>query len=88
MFMIYSFFLKILTPFFNYLNSQHSDIKFTTVKEADNKLTLLDVSIVISNNKLSICVCRKPTFTGLGPKYSSFVPYSFKHNLIGCLNCQ
>ena len=28
---------------------------------------------------------RIPTFTGLGLKYSSFVPYSFKHNLIGCL---
>ena len=28
---------------------------------------------------------RKPTFTCLGLKYSSFIPYSFKHNLIGCL---
>ena len=28
---------------------------------------------------------RKPTFTGLGLKYSSFIPCSFKHNLIGCL---
>ena len=74
-----------VTPFFNYLNSQQSNIKFTMEKEADNKLTFLDVSIVRSNNKFSTCVYRKPTFTGLGLKYSSFVPCSFKHNLIGCL---
>ena len=74
-----------VTPFFNYLNSQHSNIKFTMEKEADNKLTFLDVSIVRSNNKFSTCVYRKPTFTGLGLKYSSFIPCSFKHNLIGCL---
>ena len=55
-----------VTPFFNYLNSQHSNIKFTIEKEADNKLTFLDVSIVRSNNKFSTCVYRKPTFTGLG----------------------
>ena len=47
-------------------------------KEADNKLTFLDISIVRSNNKFSTCVHRKPTFTCLGLKYSSFVPYSFK----------
>ena len=45
-------------------------------KEADNKLTFLDISIVRSNNKFSTCVYRKPTFTGLGLKYSSFVPYT------------
>ena len=54
-------------------------------KEADNKLTFLYVSIIRSNNKFSTCVYRKPTFTGLGLKYSSFIPCSFKHNLIGCL---
>ena len=73
-----------VTPFFNYLNSQHSNIKFTMEKEADNKLTFLGVSIV-RNNKFSTCVYRKPTFTGLGLKYSSLIPCSFKHNLIGCL---
>ena len=51
-----------VTPFFNYLNSQHSDIKFTMEKEAYNQL------IVRSNNKFCTCVCRKHNFTGLGLK--------------------
>ena len=37
------------------------------------------------NNSFCISVYRKPTFTGLGLRFDSFVPKSYKYNLISSL---
>ena len=71
--------------FLNYLNSQHPNIKFTCENEAENQLNFLDVTVYRKDNKFETSVYRKPTFTGLGLRYDSFVPKSYKINLISCL---
>ena len=38
-----------------------------------------------NQNKFETSVYRKPTFTGLGMRFNSFIPYYFKNNLISCL---
>ena len=65
-------------PFLDYLNSKHPNIKFTHECEQDNKLSFLDITISRSNNKFHTSTYRKPTFTGLGTSFFSFVPLKFK----------
>ena len=69
----------------NSLNSQHPNIKFTCENEAENQLHFLDVTVYRKDNKFETSVYRKPTFTGVGLRYDSFVPKSYKVNLISCL---
>lgn len=71
--------------FFQYINKQHKNIKFTCEMEVDNKLAFLDVCINKSNNKLKTGVYRKPTFTGLGLSWFSFCPEIYKLNSIKTL---
>ena len=53
--------------------------------EAENQLDFLDVTVHRKDNKFETSVYRKRTFTGLGLRYDSFVPKSYKINLISCL---
>ena len=68
-----------------YLNNKHSNIKFTIENEVDGKLPFLDILLTKNNNKISTSVYRKPTFTGLGINFLSFVPEQFKENAIKTL---
>ena len=72
--------------FFNFLNSQHPNIKFTMEKETNKMLAFLDVCI---NNKdpcnLLMSVHRKTTFSGLLTNFFSFTSYSYKVGLIRTL---
>jgi hypothetical protein len=74
-----------ISKFLDYLNSKHTNIEFTSEVEKDCKLNFLDVTVVQDNDKFITTVYRKDTFTGLGMNYSSFVPKSYKVNLIHCL---
>ena len=52
--------------FFDYINSRHPNIRFTTEKELNRKLLFLDVLIDNSDtNSLLTRVYRKKTFSGL-----------------------
>ena len=64
--------------FYNYINSQHRNIRFTMEKEVDNKLGFLDV--LVNNNPLNLqtSVFCKKTFTGLLTNYFSFTSFSYK----------
>ena len=72
--------------FFDFLNSQHPNIKFTMEKESNKMLAFLDVCI---SNKdpcnLLTSVYRKNTFTGLLTNFYSFTSYSYKIGLIRTL---
>ena len=72
--------------FFNFLNSQHPNNKFTMEKETNKMLASLDVCI---NNKdpcnLLMSVHRKKTFSGLLTNFFSFTSYSYKIGLIRTL---
>ena len=74
-----------IQPFLQYLNMQHPRIKFTHEKEKNNSLPFLDACVINEGNSFSTRLYRKPTFTGLGLKFNSFVPDSYKRNLVKCL---
>ena len=71
-----------VTPFLNYLNSQHKNIKFTHESEQNNKLPFLDIFIEKADAKFSTSVYRKPTYTGLLTNFDSFIPLNYKKGLI------
>ena len=71
------------TFFFNYINNQHPNIRFTMEREADHVLPLLDVLINnIDPHQSVTTVYRKKTFTGLLTSYLSFCPFTYKLGLI------
>ena len=72
-------------PFFNYLNIQHENIRFTLEKESERKIPFLDMMVERSNGKLDFSVFRKPTFTGLGINFLSECYHQYKINSIRTL---
>ena len=69
-----------------YLNTQHSNIKFTIEYEENGKLLLLDVLIAKkSSNRITTSVYHKKTYTGLLTNYFSFCSYSYKIGLMKTL---
>ena len=68
--------------FFDFLNSQHPNIKFTMEKENNTMLAFLDVYISNKNPcNLLTSVYRKNTFTGFLTNFYSFTSYSYKIGL-------
>ena len=71
--------------FLDYINSMHANIEFTAEIEKDNKLNFLDMLIYRESNKKESSIYRKPTFTGLGTSFFSFIPFIHKMNSIRTL---
>ena len=72
--------------FFRWMNQQHRNIKFTKEDEHDGQLPFLDVLVKRElDGSLQTTVYRKPSFSGLYLKWSSFVPKPFKRGLVNCL---
>ena len=68
--------------FFNYLNNQHQNIKFTMEEEQNNILPFLDIKITRKDDAiLSTSVFHKSTYSGLYLQWSSFVPKQYKLGL-------
>ena len=74
-----------IPKFQEYLNNKHENIKFTVEHENEGKLPFLDVMLTRSDNTISTSIYRKPTFTGLGMNFLSFIPDQFKYNAIKTL---
>ena len=74
-----------IDQFLTYLNSRHTNIKFTVEHAINNCIPFLDMNINICNNKFSTSIYRKPTFTGLSTNYNSFIYSKFKINAINTL---
>ena len=71
--------------FLTYLNSRHSNIKFTCDNEENSQLPFLDLCIKRDDLLFSTSIYRKPTYTGLLSKYDSFAPILYKTNLVSTL---
>ena len=71
--------------FLDYLNTKHTNIEFTSEIEENGCLSFLDVNIQRTENGFETSVYRKPTFTGLTTKFSSYIPLKFKRNLVSTL---
>ena len=67
------------------LNSFHKDIQFTSVEEQNNELPFLDVLVRRTNKTFVTSVYRKPTYTSLLLKWSSFVPKSYKISAVSSI---
>ena len=65
-----------------YLKLQHANIKLNSEIEMNNWLSFFDIKIVRENNKFTISVYRKPSFSGVFTSFESFVPNSYKYALI------
>ena len=65
-----------------YLNCQHPNIKFTSEIEENNSRSFLDIKITRVNNSFSTSIYRKVTFSGVFTNFESFIPVSYKSNLI------
>ena len=71
--------------FLNFLNEKHASIKFTSETESNNKISFLDIDINNTPDGFQTSVYRKPTFTELSTKFSSFIPLQYKRNLVSTL---
>ena len=72
--------------FYNYINIQHPNIKFTMEREGNHKLPFLDVLLDNnSNHGIITSVFHKKTYTGLLTNFYSFVPFSYKLVLVRTL---
>ena len=68
--------------FLTYLNQQHPKMKFTKEVETNGTLPFLDVTVRRAGSSIQTSVYRKPTFTGLGLSFFSFIPFSIKKAVI------
>jgi len=67
-----------LTLLNKYLNSVHSNLKFTLEEEANNRLNYLDLTIMKCNNSLKFKIYRKPTTTSQTINNNSHHPQNQK----------
>ena len=74
-----------IPKFLSYLNNKHNNINFTVEHETDKKLPFLDILLTRNGNSISTSIYRKPTFTGLGINFLSFIPEQFKINAMKTL---
>ena len=79
------FSLAVIRAALFFLNSRHSNIKFTTELESNNKLPFLDVYVVRRVNKYITTVYRKKTFTGVYLNWNSLTSRKYKIGLINNL---
>ena len=71
-----------IEKFRNYINRQHKNIKFTSDTENENSISFLDIKITRDNNKFMTSVYGKPTISGVFTNFGSFMPSSYKYNLL------
>ena len=67
------------------LNSHHPNIQFTSEEEKGKKLPFLDVLIERKDSSFVTSIFRKPTFTQLLTKWTSFVPRHYKVSAISSM---
>ena len=68
--------------FNEYLNTKHANIKFTSEKEVNRSLPLLDMLISQNKEGFTLTVYHKPTFSGVYSKFNSFIADEYKLGLI------
>ena len=64
-----------------YVNTKHSNIKFTNEKEVYRSLAYLDV-LTTRNNGFTTTVYHKPIFSGVYSNVNSFISDEYKHGFI------
>ena len=74
-------------PFFNHINQQHPQIKFTVENSENNILAFLDTQIKLEDDHFESIVYRKQTYTGVLLNIEAVCPMNWKKGLIlGAIN--
>ena len=68
--------------FFEFLNKQHKNLKFTYEKSKNNNLPFLDINVIMKDETFETEIFRKKTFTGLVLNYKAMCPEQWKKGLI------
>ena len=71
--------------FVDYMNHQHSNLKFIFEVEQNNSFPFLAVKICRENDRFTTSIYRKPTFSGVFTHFDSFIPASYRHGLVNTL---
>ena len=71
--------------FFEFLNTQHPNIKFTFEKQVNKQISFLDVLITNGGDQFYTSVFRKETAIGLFTNYLGFTAFSYKVGLVRTL---
>ena len=74
-----------LLKFVDYMNHQHSNLKFAFEVEQNNSFSFLDVKIRRENDSFTASIYRKPTFSEVFTHFDSFIPASYKYGLVNTL---
>ena len=69
----------------NCCNSSHENIKFTSEKETNNKLSFPDIEISRDKNQFITSVYCEPMFSGVFSHFESFIPSGYKLNVVSTL---
>ena len=69
------------TEFFNYINREHPNIKFTKENNQNGLLPFLDVNIC-NDKSVTTLVFHKIRYTWLLTNFKSFVPFAYKTRLV------
>ena len=67
------------------MNTKHPHIKFTFKHEHNTFFLFLSVKVSCENNKFTISVYGKPTFSGVLTNFKSFKPTVYKFGLVNTL---
>ena len=67
-----------LQSFLNYINSIHTNIKFTLEIKQNNSINFLDLTITKQNNKHDFSIFHKPSYTDITIHNKSSHPYTHK----------
>ena len=68
--------------FFEFLNTQHPNIKFTFEKQVNKHISFLDVLITNDGDQFYTSIFHKETAIGLFTNYLGFTPFSYKVGLV------
>ena len=71
-----------MEKFRNILNCQHKNMKFTSQIENENSIWFLDIKLCRDSNKFTTSIYREPTFSRVLTNFGSFIPKSYKYNLL------
>ena len=70
--------------FVDYMNTKHSNIRFTFEIEDQNSFSFLDIKIIRNTEKKAFetSVYRKSTLSGVFTNFKSFIPMTYKFGLL------
>ena len=71
-----------LKRFQSYLNSCHVSMSFTIETEQKNKISFLEVNLILEHGEFITSIYRKPTFSGVCTHFDIFLPDTYKIGMI------